>query len=147
MKIKCAICDKQFSSLVIDFDIAWGQVYEQVMRHAMHKHQSEFYRVKAEIDTAAKALALFLTVGELVEFNEQDEPRLAAEIEKTQEVIMIAAGFEPTNGTDDEDEVLEDVEVEDDEDDTSVIELEPVPEDPATPRDEESDNPQTAKAS
>ena len=112
MRVKCSKCDIPFESLIIDQDIAWKEILTKSSNHIKFKHPAMFAEMSQTVAICMTHLTSFMHVSEFMIVGE-DEKEIQERLEKCQEVVMTAIGFDPM---DDDEEDDEEFEYEDDED-------------------------------
>ena len=108
MRVTCSKCETPFESLIIDQDIAWREILTKSSNHIKFKHPAMFQEMSQTIAITMTHLTTFMHMNEFVIVGEE-EKEIQERLEKCQEVVMSAIGFDV-----DEDED----EFEDDEDET-----------------------------
>lgn len=93
MVILCSKCGHRFESLIIDKEVAAKQLIQKLSDHALAKHRDGFQLLQKGAALATAALGQFMFLDELAIIPEQ-ETFLAECMEKCQDVVMTALGYD-----------------------------------------------------
>ncbi len=104
MIMLCSKCGTRFESLIVDRELAWKELYTTSAKHIQHRHKGMFEEMQKAVMISITSLTTFMHVSEFCTIPEE-EVILQAIVEKAQDIVMAAIGFDPE---DDEDDVIED---------------------------------------
>lgn len=116
MKILCKVCGKTFESVIVDRDLAFREVEEMSTQHVRLHHKELFAAVAKGVQKCSFALARILHFDNCAVIPD-DESYAIGKIEGTEELVMLALGYDP--------DVEEEEEEEEDDDNEEEIELDP----------------------
>lgn len=123
MKLICSKCGTTFSSLIIDQELAYKEVFNKSVKHITTSHRAMFEEMQKSVAIGVGALTTFMHLSEFCLIPE-DQIRLTAAMEQAQELILACVGYDPEE--DDEEDELEDAnETTDEPPATDPIEVEP----------------------
>lgn len=111
MKLTCKFCGYQFESLILDKEIALKELETKSTRHIQQKHEDKLQQLATAIQVANYSLTSFMHFDNCV-FIPEDETFVQGQIDKRQEIVMVALGYDPKLEEEEEEE-YEDDEVED----------------------------------
>jgi hypothetical protein len=110
MRVSCSKCNLVFESLIIDQDIAWKEILTKTSNHIKFKHLEMFKEMSQAVAVTMSHLTAFMHMSEFMIISDE-EKEIQERLEKCQEVVMTAIGFDPYDEDEDEDEDLEDNEI------------------------------------
>ena len=121
MIIYCSKCGEKFYSLIIDQDIAYREVFNKSTQHVKNKHSDLFKEMLKAAGASMAALTTYMHFDEFV-IVPDTENKITEIIEKAQEIVMAALGYDPGEEEDDEEDDIDSSE-EGGEPDLGVIDL------------------------
>lgn len=111
MTISCAICRKNFTSLLIPPDKALAEIQPKIDTHLKTRHIAELQKILLPVQRITFLAAFYLATTQLLDFDES-ETYLAEIVQKHQDEIMHLLGFDKTAEiTEESSDVPEDMEV------------------------------------
>jgi hypothetical protein len=114
MRVACSKCGLSFETLIIDQHQALKELEAKTINHVKHKHPEIFNPLAEGIQKASMCLARLLHFDECVVVPD-NEVWLKDQLMDSQEVVMIAMGYDPNEDEEDEEEELEEGEEEQEE--------------------------------
>ncbi len=103
MTIVCSKCGKGFDSLIIDKETAWKGIYEKLLVHAKERHGGNLELLAQGVANACTAITINMTIEEFAIIPEE-ETWIKEHKEQFQDIILLAAGFDPDEEDDEDDE-------------------------------------------
>jgi hypothetical protein len=103
MRITCVSCKKVFESLVIDKVMAWNECYTNLMQHAVKRHPEVMAQLQVDLQKVMVSVSAYVSVSRLADVPE-DEAYINLLLDEFQKEIMLAAGFDEVEESDDEEE-------------------------------------------
>ena len=106
MKVLCSKCGATFDSLIVDRKLALQELERKTIEHVSMHHKPEFAALAKGVQQVSIAMARLLHFGEFVVIPE-NEGWIIGNLEKLQEICMVALGFDPEDDTEEvEDNVV-----------------------------------------
>jgi hypothetical protein len=102
MRLVCSKCGLAFESVLIDQGDAFKEILIKSQNHVKFRHQDIFGALALSVQMALAALATLIHFDECIVIPE-DEKWVNQQMEKNQEIVMIALGYDPNEEEEEDD--------------------------------------------